>query len=65
MATSVPGRTGSHTSALAASGVKRGSTTTVFMPFMRKSFTARPPEGTWLWDGSAPHITRQAGTAPS
>lgn len=42
-ATSLPGRMGSHTSDLAASGVMRGSTTTVLTPLARRSLTMPPP----------------------
>ncbi len=57
MATSVPGRMGSHTSARAASGVKRGSTTTVFTPAARSSTTARPAEDGACCAGPVPHMT--------
>ena len=61
-AASVPGRMGSHTSALAASMVMRGSMTTVFRPFSRarSSASARPPVATELFDGSVPHSTRES-----
>ena len=59
-AASVPGRMGSHTSALAASIVKRGSMTTVLRPCgrLRSSASARPPVATEEFDGSVPQSTR-------
>ena len=56
-ATSVPGRMASHTSARAASGVRRGSMTTDFMPLLRSSVTARPVEPVPWYDGPTPHMT--------
>ena len=43
-ATSVPGRIGSQMSALAASGVSRGSIEMVFTPLARSSTSIRPPQ---------------------
>ena len=57
-ATSVPGRTGSQASALAASAVSRGSTTTVLTPFSRRSTTAPPPLAGQDQPGSVPQSTR-------
>ncbi len=57
MATSVPERMGSHTSARAASTVKRGSTTTVLQPAARRSAMTRPPPGGVSAAGWAAHTT--------
>ncbi len=56
-AVSVPGRMGSHTSALVASGLKFGSMTTVFTPFARSSAMPRPDCAVCETDGCAPQIT--------
>ncbi len=54
---SVPGRTGSHTSAFTASGEKFGSTTTVFTPAARSSAMPRPDSAVSDTEGWAPQMT--------
>ncbi len=57
MAMSVPGLMGSHTSAFAASALKRGSTTMVLQPFARSSATQRPDVDGECHAGPVPHMT--------
>ena len=57
MAMSVPGLMGSHTSALLASAVNRGSTTTVLQPLSRSSATQRPEVEGECHAGPVPQMT--------